>query len=90
MYVTCLLDSPLLYFVPHSCNDSSYIGKSCNISMEPCDALKPCQNWGYCTNNPSLRNGYSCKCLPGFNGTNCEFDIQVCQSNTCLYNGNLP
>ncbi len=57
--------------------------------MKPCDALKPCQNLGNCTDDPGLLHGYSCMCLSGFNGTDCEFDIQLCQLNTCLYNGNL-
>jgi len=86
MSAYCLLGaSP----VPHICNDIHYIGDSCNISMELCGAFKPCENLGYCTNDPNLLYGYSCMYKPGFNGNNCEFDIRLCQSNTCLYNGNL-
>ncbi len=90
MSMICLVDLPSSYFIAQSCNNPNYIGDSCNIPMKPCDALQPCQNGGNCTNDPSLHNGYFCKCLPGFNGTDCELNIQVCQSSTCLYNGCKP
>lgn len=57
--------------------------------MQPCNTFKPCQDFGNCTDDPSFLRGYSCMCNSGFNGVDCESDIQVCQPNICLYNGNL-
>jgi hypothetical protein len=45
----------------------------------------PCKNNGTCNEGV---NGYSCSCLPRFNGTHCEFDIiDDCVSQPCLNNG---
>ncbi len=86
--VCCLLGGPpLSHVVSHSCNDTSYIGDFCNISMKLCDVLKPCRNSGNCTNDPNILRSYSCMCKSGFDGTKCEYDIRLCASNTCLYNG---
>lgn len=43
----------------------------------------PCRNNGTCVGRI---NGYSCTCIPGFNGTNCEYDINDCDSSPCRYN----
>ncbi|CAF1118072.1 unnamed protein product [Adineta steineri] len=77
---------PLDYFVAPKCADGNNTGEFCNISMKPCDS-KPCYNRGNCTNDPSLLHGYSCTCMPGFIGTDCEQDIRPCKSNTCLHEG---
>jgi len=81
--------SPSPSFVPRNCSNSSYIESSCNISMTPCDALKLCEHSGNCTNDPKFPFGYHCTCAPEFNGTNCEFKIGPCKSNTCLNDGML-
>jgi hypothetical protein len=50
--------------------------------------LEPCQNSGTCINdNTDL--GYTCLCLSGFDGTECEIDNRICQSDTCWNNGKL-
>ena len=42
----------------------------------PCILTSPCQNGATCTNNNL--GGYSCTCLTGFTGTNCQFGILLC------------
>lgn len=32
-------------------------------------------------------NGYSCSCIPGYNGVNCQTDINECASNPCQNGG---
>ena len=42
----------------------------------------PCQHQSTCTNTPDGL-GYRCSCKPGFNGDNCEMNIDECASNPC-------
>ncbi|CAF0903803.1 unnamed protein product [Adineta ricciae] len=60
---------------------------NCNISNVTCDILRPCQNNATCSSDNTTLLGYSCKCLPGFNGTQCQYNYRPCQSSTCLNNG---
>ncbi|VDP14297.1 unnamed protein product [Heligmosomoides polygyrus] len=47
--------------------------------------LKPCFNNGTCVEQ--FFNGYSCECLEGFTGNNCETKIDLCEGWLCLNNG---
>ncbi|CAF1354846.1 unnamed protein product [Adineta steineri] len=82
-----LTENSVSVFVPKSCNDSSYIGVDCNILSGPCDMIKPCKNNSTCTNNNTVVHGYTCLCLSGFSGIQCEFDHRPCKIHTCFNHG---
>ena len=42
----------------------------------------PCQNQGTCVD---IEDGYTCQCVPGTTGTNCEIDINECLNEPCLH-----
>lgn len=48
----------------------------------------PCLYGGSCVHNSAFMGGYTCQCLVGFVGTNCEQRqmINLCTTNSC-YNG---
>ncbi|UJR25992.1 hypothetical protein I4U23_007339 [Adineta vaga] len=85
--ITSMKPVPPHNFVPRNCTEANQIGSFCNISSVPCDLAKPCQNQGICTNNLSISHGYICACQSGFNGTNCELNIGLCQMTTCWNHG---
>lgn len=62
-------------------------GQACNPANGNCEGgvctPNPCQN-GICQANGG---GYTCACAPGFTGTNCEIDIDECQSSPCQNGG---
>ena len=86
LYFTLLASQPTAFLVS-PCVNSTNIGSSCSISGTACATLMPCQNDGNCTNIDTVREGYLCACVPGFNGTQCQWDRRPCQSDTCLNNG---
>lgn len=81
-----MVEDPIPVFVPIPCNNSSYIGLSCDVPNSLCEMRNPCKN-GNCTNNKTATNGYACTCPLGFNGTHCELDGRLCTSHICLNNG---
>ena len=46
-------------------------------------ASSPCQNGGSCVDGI---NSYTCNCLPGYAGDNCERNIDECASKPCVKN----
>jgi hypothetical protein len=43
-------------------------------------AAAPCKNGGTCSSTP---DGYTCRCAPGYSGTNCDENIDDCSSSPC-------
>ena len=73
-------------------------GNNCAIDFNECISA-PCQNgalcvesgmigWAAATNTqPVAPNSYECHCQPGFVGSQCDVDIDECQSEPCFNNG---
>ena len=58
------------------CENSAWNpGKTCG---------NPCKNQGICTDVPS---GYTCSCVPGTSGKNCEVNFDDCSENPCGVHG---
>ncbi|XP_033643609.1 protein crumbs-like isoform X1 [Asterias rubens] len=61
-----------------------YMGETCDIMYDACVAETPCQNGATCvTPQPLPSFTYTCQCVPGFNGTDCEFNIDDCVNHDC-------
>ena len=57
------------------------------LDVDFCSSHRPCQHGAKCLNDGD--GGYSCVCLAGFTGTNCERDLRDCTNRqlSCLHNG---
>ncbi|XP_069784653.1 neurocan core protein [Narcine bancroftii] len=62
---------------PVSFNDSNE--DSVFVLPDPCQT-NPCLHEGACLSNSTM---YSCDCVAGFTGENCEIDIDECHSSPC-------
>ncbi|XP_078696338.1 cartilage intermediate layer protein 1-like isoform X2 [Branchiostoma floridae x Branchiostoma belcheri] len=56
----------------------------CVEDADECSST-PCQNGGTCTGGDS---SYTCECVDGYTGDNCETDIDDCAPNPCNNSGN--
>ncbi|XP_042289870.1 protein eyes shut homolog isoform X1 [Thunnus maccoyii] len=67
-----------------------WIGEFCQYVSDAC-LIKPnrCLNGATCitTGQPSSPPQYTCICPHGFTGTNCETEVNECESNPCRHNG---
>ena len=79
-----------------------WTGTTCGTNIDECAIPPtPCQNGGTCTDctptavsvqpvdsDPSTcPRGYTCDCVPGFFGDDCEVDVDYCMSAPCQNNG---
>ncbi|XP_077986214.1 uncharacterized protein LOC144440704 [Glandiceps talaboti] len=58
------------------------VGISIGCQGDPVCDSSPCQNAAECQD---MWNLYTCNCLPGYDGINCENDIDECASSPCLF-----
>ncbi|CAL1529767.1 unnamed protein product [Lymnaea stagnalis] len=75
------------YCKSDSTSGNLYTGTLCEQRRSYCE-IQPrnqtCQNGGTCRN---LNTNFVCDCVPGFNGTLCEHNIDECAPKPCQYNG---
>ncbi|XP_072245298.1 protein crumbs homolog 1 isoform X2 [Leuresthes tenuis] len=50
------------------------------LKVDQCSP-NPCQNQALCR---ARRDGYSCFCVPGFQGAHCQIDVNECVSQPCM------
>ncbi|XP_072018497.1 uncharacterized protein [Amphiura filiformis] len=72
---------PVYVDKPMITNDVSMIIKHYCMNIDECNS-SPCQNGGSCIDQV---NNYTCSCLSGWTGINCEADIDECTSGPCVY-----
>lgn len=65
------LTSPLHAFM--------FTGAICEIQIDKCQS-QPCLNGGRCH---AYTDGFTCMCLPGFQGHRCEINTDECQEQPC-------
>ncbi|KAL3052736.1 hypothetical protein OYC64_005292 [Pagothenia borchgrevinki] len=68
--------------LPWQCNcQEGWGGLLCDQDLNFCTHHRPCVNGATCMNTG--QGSYTCTCLPGFTGVNCELEMQECDSNPC-------
>ncbi|XP_067138604.1 LOW QUALITY PROTEIN: sushi, von Willebrand factor type A, EGF and pentraxin domain-containing protein 1-like [Centruroides vittatus] len=63
--------------------EGAHILQYCTV-VNICEEIKPCNNLGTCIN---IENNYICHCPTGFQGKQCEINIDDCSEELCLNNG---
>ena len=59
------------------------IGVNCEINIDECEG-GPCQHGATCVDGIAQ---YSCRCLPGYEGRDCEVEIDECARHQPCQNG---
>ena len=65
-----------------NCSGTGYHGTKCEKDIDECFEKNPCKNRGLCINKVGT---YDCICVDGFNGTNCEIQIEYVTSMISFY-----
>ena len=69
-----------------NCDDTGYEGPHCDQPIDECTRDSPCLNGGTCR-DISGDQGYYCICVDGYEGTDCEVEINECESLPCQNGG---
>ncbi|XP_038147471.1 delta-like protein 4 [Cyprinodon tularosa] len=70
---------------PNQCTcKEGWGGIFCDQDLHYCTNHKPCANGATCMNTGE--GHYTCACLPGFAGKNCDLEVRECDSKPC-HNG---
>jgi hypothetical protein len=71
----------------NNCSNGTF-GIDCSSSLNICDMTQSCINSVRCTENTTIERGYTCECLWGFPGVDCEIDQRPCKPYTCFGRSN--
>ncbi|XP_070532565.1 protein crumbs-like isoform X2 [Ptychodera flava] len=63
-----------------NCTDTGYEGVHCETDINECERYQPCKNGAPCFNT---YGDYSCQCMSGFDGKNCDQELDPCVSSPC-------
>ncbi|PIO67379.1 EGF-like domain protein [Teladorsagia circumcincta] len=63
---------------------TGFAGPECKEIEDICSSANPCRNGADCI--PSQLGRFKCKCLPGWEGTTCETNIDDCADSPCALN----
>ena len=68
------------------CDGTGYSDRLCTADVNECNTTNPCDtdNTVSCTNSIG---SYTCTCKTGFDGKNCENNINDCQDDSCSFGG---
>jgi hypothetical protein len=79
----CLCKNSEIQRLSHyTCNcTEGFTGENCTV-LTLCDP-DPCQNGATCTEHSNGTEYFDCECLPGYNGTICDEDINECDPDPC-------
>ena len=56
-----------------------FSGTLCDIDVDECSTIRPCEHGSRCENT---EGDYICWCQTGYNGKNCETNIDDCSPGT--------
>ena len=76
MHLPIIIFSILGALIVPKCSVSNAFGINCDIRITRCSMSNPCKNQGTCINTNDNIYGYRC-----------QYDHEICKSNSCWNNG---